>query len=156
QDVRALWRLHGDGPAEVARRHLLLAGRGGFADHDRSGQDVEEGLQPEGRAIRPGLRQGHKATLRADEGRRRGKQRWRRDLGPAGRLAEGGGGRLAADVARLRPEERCAVCHENGLGPVPPGPRQVTGRPMTFRELQDRVLEHARAYSAKYGVVIDE
>jgi NTP pyrophosphatase (non-canonical NTP hydrolase) len=27
---------------------------------------------------------------------------------------------------------------------------------MDFQELQDRVLEHARAYSDKYGVVIDE
>jgi NTP pyrophosphatase (non-canonical NTP hydrolase) len=27
---------------------------------------------------------------------------------------------------------------------------------MEFQELQDRVLEHARAFSAKYGVVIDE
>jgi NTP pyrophosphatase (non-canonical NTP hydrolase) len=27
---------------------------------------------------------------------------------------------------------------------------------MDFQELQDRVLEHARAYSAKYDVVIDE
>jgi len=27
---------------------------------------------------------------------------------------------------------------------------------MDFQELQQRVLDHARAYSAKYGVVIDE
>ena len=27
---------------------------------------------------------------------------------------------------------------------------------MDFQELQARVLDHARAYSAKYGVVIDE
>jgi NTP pyrophosphatase (non-canonical NTP hydrolase) len=27
---------------------------------------------------------------------------------------------------------------------------------MDFQELRSRVLEHARAYSAKYGVVIDE
>jgi hypothetical protein len=27
---------------------------------------------------------------------------------------------------------------------------------MDFQELRARVLEHARAYSAKYGVVIDE
>jgi len=27
---------------------------------------------------------------------------------------------------------------------------------MDFHELQQRVLDHARAYSAKYGVVIDE
>ena len=69
----------------LARRRAVLARRRGADQDDRQGRDVGEGERREGRPVRPGVRQGREAPVRADRRRRGREHRRRGDVGEADR-----------------------------------------------------------------------